>query len=93
MCSSPHASHRRLMFAVLQDALTIILSRGQHLRRVRRRLLRETIAWVRSDDLAWPFSFLNVCEALDLDACRLRHRLDPLLDLPSPGWRPAGRRG
>ena len=36
------------------------------------RSLRRAIAYVSSDDRGWPFSFENVCEALDLNADRLR---------------------
>lgn len=90
MSLSPHTSHRRLMVAVLQDAVAIILSPGR-LRGGRRRLLHETIAWVRSDDVAWPFSFLNVCEAVDLDAYRLRHRLGRFLQVAPLGCHSTAR--
>jgi hypothetical protein len=33
------------------------------------------IAYVSSTDRAWPFSFENLCDALDLDAANLRRRL------------------
>jgi hypothetical protein len=36
------------------------------------RSIRRAIAYVASTDRGWPFSFENVCDALDLDAGRLR---------------------
>ena len=38
--------------------------------------VRRAIAYVASSDRAWPFSFENICEALGLDAQRLRRELD-----------------
>ena len=32
-----------------------------------RRLTDEVDAWIAVDDLDWPFSFVNVCQALHLD--------------------------
>jgi hypothetical protein len=32
-------------------------------------------AWVTSTDRAWPFSFENICEALDMDPQRVRREL------------------
>jgi len=31
--------------------------------------------WFGSDDVEWPFSFRNICDALDIDRSRLRARL------------------
>jgi hypothetical protein len=40
--------------------------------------------WIVSDDEAWPFSFLRICEALGADAVRLRQRLEPRFDVLLP---------
>jgi hypothetical protein len=40
-----------------------------------RRHLAEVEAWFASDDDVWPFSFVNLCHALDLDASSVRSRL------------------
>jgi len=37
--------------------------------------VRDAIAYLRSTDRAWPFSFENLCDALGLDAGRLRREL------------------
>ncbi len=31
-------------------------------------------AWVTSTDRGWPFSFENICEALDMDPSEIRRR-------------------
>lgn len=33
------------------------------------------IAWVQSTDRLWPFSFENLCDALDMDAGDVRRQL------------------
>jgi len=64
---------KRLMLAVLADAVDIFL-RGDSRDARRRRLLVETAQWIRADDDG-PFSFVNVCETLGLDASCLRRGL------------------
>jgi len=39
------------------------------------RTIHRAIAYVSSTDRRWPFSFENVCDALDLDAHLLRRSL------------------
>lgn len=64
-----------LMLAVLTDAVQCI-EQGRRRRAFRaRRLAAEAEAWVRSNRRDWPFSFLNVCEALGFDAHGFRNRL------------------
>jgi hypothetical protein len=38
--------------------------------------VRKALAYVASTDRGWPFSFENLCEALDVDANVLRNRLN-----------------
>ena len=40
--------------------------------RRQRRLLKETEEWIGSADTGWPFSFENICAALDIEADYLR---------------------
>jgi hypothetical protein len=63
---------KRLMLAVLTDAVGCIERyRGDH--GVRSwPAFRAALRWVLSHDRAWPFSFENICLALDLDPARLR---------------------
>jgi hypothetical protein len=41
----------------------------------RRRAFREAYVWVASNERRWPFSFLNVCDMLDLSPRALRAKL------------------
>mgnify|MGYP001558252246 CR=1 FL=1 len=41
----------------------------------RRRAFREAYVWVASNERRWPFSFLNVCDMLDLSPAMLRQKL------------------
>jgi hypothetical protein len=43
--------------------------------RKRKHAYREALLWVASEDEKWPFSFLNVCACLGLDAEAVRSRL------------------
>ena len=61
---------RALMLAVLQDAIHCLEAPRREARAA-----RETEAWIRSDDQEWPFSFLNLCASLEIDAAQLRREL------------------
>ena len=66
---------RALMLAVLEDAVRCIENGRWQRRFSTRRLAAEAEAWVRCDRADWPFSFLNVCEALGIDVDAMRSRL------------------
>jgi len=63
---------RALMLAVLVDAVRCIENGRWQRRFGTRRLAAEAEAWVRCDRADWPFSFLNVCEALGIDVDAMR---------------------
>jgi hypothetical protein len=63
------------MAAVLEDAMRELSRPEGEWIGARARRLAEIHAWFASDDVAWPFSFVNVCEALDLDVGSFRSRL------------------
>jgi hypothetical protein len=69
------APERRLMMAVLARSLLDLQSNAGTGTRRARRHLAEVEAWFASDDDVWPFSFVNLCHALDLDTCSVRSRL------------------
>jgi hypothetical protein len=74
-------AEQRLMLAVLEDAvLTFQRYAGDPGTRARR-LCIETAAWFASNDTAGPFSFVSICQALDLDPDYLRRGLRPLFAL------------
>ena len=55
------------MAALLDDALRCVSVDFPE------QLWREAARWIFSDDRAYPFSFLNVCDAVDMDPEWLRH--------------------
>src|SRR5262249_18396577 len=67
----PGEGERELMRAVLTDAIKCLDGGG----RDGQLLKAEARRWLASRDLLWPFSFENICLALDLDAPTLRRRL------------------
>jgi len=70
------APEKRLMVAVLDDALMMLARHGDASDRQARKLIAEVDAWIAADDLDWPFSFVNICDALHLDASCVRSRLE-----------------
>jgi hypothetical protein len=66
---------RRLMMAVLARALLDLQTHAGTGTRRASRHLAEVEAWFASDDDVWPFSFVSLCLALDLDADAIRSRL------------------
>jgi hypothetical protein len=89
-CGSPASDRglpeRTLMRAVLEDAIRCLQGGGSPVRE-RMSLARDARNWVESRDPRWPYSFENVCEALEVDASRLRQRLlamTPSLEIRTP---------
>ncbi len=63
---------KRLMLAVLTDAIDILM-KGPGVNDPRRTtVFEETVAWFTRDDADWPCSFVNVCDALGIDARAVR---------------------
>ena len=67
-------SERALMRAVLVDAIRCLVGEVSPVTE-RLRLCTQARAWVSSHDEQWPFSFENVCAALDLQTARFRKLL------------------
>src|SRR5690349_17704638 len=70
-----HDGERRLMIAVLEDAVDVYRKqagtpdeRGTH-------LFAEAEEWIEDLDRSWLFSFQNICDVLDIDADYLRRGL------------------
>ena len=61
-----------LMSAVLQDALRAFCQYTGVGGARAARLFHETAGWFGSPDVSWPFSFENICDALDVDAAWIR---------------------
>ena len=66
---------RRLMAAILEDAIDCFQKYLWAKDNRSRNLRQEAESWFFSDDDSWPFSFINVCEALDLEPDFLRRGL------------------
>jgi len=74
--SQESTPERRLLAAVLQDAVQII-RRGPeyHEDRERADTYRDAVAWIVAERDAWPFCFVALCEALGFDADKVKARL------------------
>ena len=80
------SAERNLALAVLREAL-LDLARYRFAKRRRgQRFYWEAYTWVVDDDRTWPFSFVNLCEAIGLavEATRLQ-----VLAPPDSDSRPA----
>jgi hypothetical protein len=64
-----------LMAAILEDAIAVYLRPKPPRTSKAFHLLWETRRWVHSNDRSWVFSFLRICEALDLDPNAIRRGL------------------
>jgi hypothetical protein len=66
---------RRLMVAILEDAVDCFQKHILAMDHRSRHLCVEAEKWFLSDDDSWPFSFVNICHALDLHPGFLRRGL------------------
>jgi hypothetical protein len=70
----PAGRERALMLAVLEDAVHCLAGElgptGE-----RPTLAAEARTWFMTCDPRWPFSFVNICDAIGLDADRVRRQL------------------
>ena len=83
------ASHVALAKGVLAQAKEDLRRFRGATDRVGREMYRDAYSWVASNDFAWPYSFLNVCEALGLSP--EVQRVELLVDTPA-GWYSRSRR-
>ena len=73
--AEPACGERRLLLAVLEDGIrTFIKNAGASHGRAFN-LRREALTWLSSDESRDVFGFQNICEALGIDAERLRQRV------------------
>jgi hypothetical protein len=66
---------KRLLLAVLEEAVVTFQRYAAEQGRRGRRLFREAEEWVGSEELCWPCSFRNICDVLGLDPGYLREGL------------------
>jgi hypothetical protein len=68
----PADGERKLMLAVLIDAIRTLSQQFNAARGIHRHAWLQDQAWVSSEDHATPFSFINICSALGLNAGYVR---------------------
>ena len=72
---SAQEPERRLVIALLQDAVDCFQKHLWARDRKARQLYLDAEAWICSGDRSWPFSFDNVCDLLQIDPEYLRRGL------------------
>src|ERR1700757_745350 len=70
-----NTSHRELAAGVLKQAENDLRRFHRGTSKVERELYLDAYRWIMSDDCSWPFSFLNVCELMNITAADLRQEL------------------
>jgi len=70
-----HDGERRLMIAVLEDAVDVYRKQAGARDPRGEQLFQEAEAWIDDPDRTWLFSFQNICDVLDIDADYLRRGL------------------
>ncbi len=66
---------RRLVLAILEEAVRCYQRYAFATNRRGRRLFGEIVEWLDERDAPWIFSFENICHALDIDAEHIREGL------------------
>jgi hypothetical protein len=66
---------RRLMVAILEDAVDVYRKQAGARDRKRRQMFEDAEAWIESSDNSWIFSYENICDVLSIDAGYLRKGL------------------
>ena len=73
-----HEGERRLMIAVLEDAVSVYRKQAAVREGRNREIFLEAEEWIEDQDRSWLFSFQNICDVLGLDADYLRRGLRAL---------------
>jgi hypothetical protein len=73
--AQPAEGARRLLMAVLEDGIRTLLKHAHATRGRAGNLRREAFEWLCVGGTASPFAYERLCEALGLDAARLRARV------------------
>ena len=69
---TPLEPEKHLLYAVLADAVTTYRLYAFPASGPKRRLFLDAQRWIWTHDVSWPFSFGNICAALDLQPDYLR---------------------
>lgn len=82
---APLEGEKRLMLAILEDAVNTYQRHADAGRARGRRLFWEVCEWFYDDDLEWPCSFARICQLLDIDAEYFRSGLARWLEVQRAG--------
>jgi hypothetical protein len=63
---------KRLMLAVLEDAVGTFQKHAEASGRRGRRMFNEAEEWFNSEDAGWPFAFVNICQGLGMEPDYMR---------------------
>lgn len=72
---NPLGPEKRLMLAILEDAVTCFQKQLRTKSTKGKTLFRDAEAWILEEDGSWLFSFANICEMLGLNADYVRRGL------------------
>jgi hypothetical protein len=72
---APITPERALVLSVLWRAIEDLYKNRFARRRRDQSLYAAAYKWVASNDQSWPYSFVNICEALSLDPVSVRREL------------------
>jgi hypothetical protein len=70
--TADHSAEFKLALAVLEQALNDFEKHRHAHDNARRRLYCQAQTWVQSNDRRWPYSFVNICDILNIRCDRLR---------------------
>jgi hypothetical protein len=73
--AEPACGERRLLLAVLEDGIRTFLKNARATHGRAFNLRREALSWLTQHESRDVFAFENICEALGIDAERLRQRV------------------
>jgi len=76
----PQEPEYRLIVAVLQDAVECFQKHLFARDHKARHLYEDAADWLASDDREWPYSFVSICEVLDLNPQYVRRGLQAWQD-------------
>jgi len=71
-CRTEYDGERRLMLAILEDAIDVYRKQAGARDRKRQQLFLDAEAWIEDTDPTWIFSFETICNALGLEPEYLR---------------------
>lgn len=73
---SLETGEHRLYFAILEQALMELVRYGSTTDPISQRRFHRVHQWVLANETEWPTSFINICQALDIDETRLRNAVE-----------------